>query len=257
MNNSLPNNDPPALINSLFVSRIHVGGLSIKSFYLTLLDLINRKYISVKIISKADSDYGKALDKIILKINRSSIDKLHPFEKNVLKCIYVLKYKGNINILDTKNIIQKRLKVNTFQKNYDDWMENFYNEFLKNNKLKLSNDRFTKILGIGWTEEGKQLKTKWDLFKNYYNKNLKSSKKSKEFLNEGIKYIPYLYALGIPKNILIPNFSQSTNITGTFLFLKYVKDSLINDIVKDFLHADGSFDPKYYNTSGNFVPGYG
>ena len=27
-------------------------------------------------------------------------------------------------------------------------MENFYNEFLKNNKLKLSNDRFTSILGM-------------------------------------------------------------------------------------------------------------
>ena len=137
-------------------------------------------------------------------------------------------------------------------------MENFYNEFLKNNKLKLSNDRFTSILGIGgWTEEGKKLKTKWDLFKNYYNKNLKSSNNSKEFLNEGIENIPYLYALEIPKNILINRFNQSTNLTDTFLFLKYVKDSMINDIVKDFLRADGSFDPKYYNTSGNFVPGYG
>jgi len=36
-----------------------------------------------------------------------------------------------------------------------------------------------------------------------------------------------------------------------------VNDSLINDIVKDFLWADSSYDPKYYNTSGNFVPIYG
>ena len=258
MNNNLPNNDPPALINSLFISRVHAGGISIKSFYLTLLDLINRKYVSVKIISKNDPDHGETLDKIILKINNHSTDKLHPFEKNVLKCIAILKYKGNINILNMKDIIKKRLKVNNFQKNYDAWTKNFYHEFLENNKLNHSNNKFTQILGIGgWTKEGKELKVKWDLFKSYYTKNLKSSNQSKEFLNEGIKYIPYLYALGIPKNILINSFSQSTNITDAFLFLKYVKDSMIHDIVKDFLRADGSFEPKYYNTSGNFVPGYG
>ncbi|MDR2967257.1 MAG: DUF2207 domain-containing protein [Methanobacteriaceae archaeon] len=188
MSNNLPNNDPPALINFIFVSGLNVGGINIKSFYLTLLDLINRKYVSVKIISKVDSDRGKILDKIILKINRHSIDKLHPFEKNVLKCISVLKYRGNINILSAKDTIKKRLKVNTFQKNYYAWMKNFYNEFLKNNKLNCSNNKFTQILGISrWTREGKELKVKWDLFKNYYNENLKSSNQSKEFLNEGIK----------------------------------------------------------------------
>ena len=265
--NKIPNNDPPALINSLFSSRINAGGVNMKNFYLTLLDLINRKYISVKIISKnhetehytrSDSKHWKTLDKIILKINRHSTDKLHPFERNVLKCISTLKYKGNINILDTEDTIKKRLKVNTFQKNYDNWIKNFYG-FLKNSESNLfNNSKFSWILGINkWTKEGKELKIKWDLFKNYYKENLMRSNQSKEFLNGGINHIPHLLSLGIPKDILINNFSQSTNITDAFLFLKYAPSSLIENIVKDFLRADSSFDPKYYNTSGNFVPGGG
>ena len=108
MNNNLPNNDPPALINYFFVNRIRVGGISIKSFYLTFLDLINKKYISVKIISKVDSDHEKTLDKLILKINNHSTDKLHPFEKNVLKCIVVLKHKGKISIFLIQKILSKK-----------------------------------------------------------------------------------------------------------------------------------------------------
>ena len=252
-----PSNDPPAFINSLFARRTKINEISIGSFYLTLLDLINRRYISVQIVSKKQDTNRKTLDKIILKINNHSTTKLHPFERNVLRCVSSLKYQGNINLLDTKNAINKRLKVNTFQKNYDAWIKNFYNEISKN-RLKLPRNGLKKILGISeWTEKDKELKIKWNLFKNYYTENLKRSNHSNEFLNEGIKYIPYLLALGIPKTTLINSFSQSTNIPDTVLFLKYGKESLIRNIINDFLRADSSFDPKYYNTSGNFVPGYG
>ena len=46
--------------------------------------------------------------------------------------------KGKINILNTKDATRKRLKVKTFQKNYDDWIENFYNKFIKENEFKSS-----------------------------------------------------------------------------------------------------------------------
>ncbi|MCL2157755.1 MAG: DUF2207 domain-containing protein [Methanobrevibacter sp.] len=274
-NYQTPSNNPPALIKFFFGSRMHLGEVNIGSFYLTLLDLINRKYVSVKIVrkkykfnekthdkndigKKSNSEHRKILEKIILQINRQSAAKLHPFEKNVLRCIYALKCKGNIDICNTKDAIRKRLKVSTFQKNYDAWMENFYNEFIKKNEFKHSNNKVSQILGMdSWTKEGKELKEKWDLFKNYHKKNLKTSGRTEEFFNEGINYIPYLLALGIPKTLLINNFNQATNISDTLIFLKYGTDSLINDIVKDFLQADGSFDPKYYNTSGNFVPGFG
>jgi hypothetical protein len=259
MNNiQAPGSYPPALIKNLFGSGINAGEINIGSFYLTLLDLINKKYVSVKIVSKkSDLEKVKTLDKIILQINRQSAAKLHPFEKNVLKCVYALKFKGNIDILSTKNVIRKKLKVNTFQKNYDAWMENFYSEFIENNELKDSNTLLHRILDRGWSEKGKEEKEKWNLFKKYYNENLKSSKSSEEFLNDGINHIPYLLALGIPKNTLINNFNLTTNKTDAFLFLKYGTYSLIKDIVNDFLQADGSYDPKYYNTSGNFVPGFG
>jgi hypothetical protein len=138
-------------------------------------------------------------------------------------------------------------------------MKNFYNKFFKNNKRNfIDNSRFNWILGIDrWTKEGKEFKVKWNLFKKYYNKNLKNPNYSEEFLSNGIKYLPYLLALRIPKTILINKFSQSSNITDAFLFLKYGTDSLIKSIIEDFLRADSSFDPKYYNTSGNFVPGFG
>ena len=252
--------DPPALINSFFGGKI-VGEINIESFYITILDLINRKYISVKIVSKNQKiakktkrkifqnktvlEDEKVLDKIILKINKSSIDKLHPFEKNVLRCLATLKYKGDIDILNTKDVIYKRLKVNVFQKNYDAWMKNFHDELLKDNKLSF------------FKNEGKDTKFKWGLFKKYYNKNLKSSNKSQEFLDKGIIYLPYLVAMGISKSLLLDSFSESTNVTEVYLFLKYGEYSLVKNIVQDFLDADGSFDPKYYNTSGNFVPGYG
>ena len=290
-----PSNDPPALINSFFASKINnrLGGINVESFYLTLLDLINRKHVSVKILSKKGN-------KIILKVNKSSTESLPLFEKNVLRCISALEYKGTINILDTKKTITKKLKVNTFQKNYDAWMKNFYNESIKITKLNMLNNRFSRILEIysifllvvfmftsvfyyleglylnliisfiigflgvcliitpfnlsGWTKEGRKLKIKWDLFRKYYYGGLQNSNKSQEFLNEGINYIPYLLALGIPKSILIDNFSKSSNITDTYLFLKHETDLIIKDIIKEFLLVDGSFDPKYYNNTGNFVP---
>jgi len=260
MNNyQTPNNFPPSLVNFLFGSGKNAGEINIGSFYLTLLDLINRKYVSVKIVcKKSGEEQEKTLDKIILNINRQSAAKLDPYEKNVLRCVYALKCKGNINILSTNEVVRKRLKVKTFQKNYDAWMENFYTEFIEENKLKSSPSIISRILGDdGFTKEGKELKEKWDLFKNHYHDNLKSSNQSEEFLNEGMTYIPYLLALGIPKNLLINRFSQAKNMTDTLIFLKHGTDSLITNIVKDFLEADGSFDPKYYNTSGNFVPGFG
>ncbi|MGL4669741.1 MAG: DUF2207 family protein [Methanobacteriaceae archaeon] len=326
-----PTNDPPALINSLFGGGINKerGEINIECFYSTLLDLINRKYVSVKIVSKKykvpnkknkenklkksqnneiDLEYEKSLDKVILKINKlrvnKPLDKLYPFEKNVLKCISVLEHNGNIDILNTVDITTKRLKVNTFQKNYDNWIKNFYNEFFKNNKIKFFNNRFKQVLKayklflliifvstfvfsyleglylnlvliliigilsvcliivpfkglLGWTKEGKELKVKWDLFKNYYTKTLKNSPISQEFLDSGITHIPYLFALGIPRSFLISNFSQSNNITDTYLFLKYGTYSVIKEIVIDLLAADGTFEPKYHSTTGNFVPGYG
>jgi uncharacterized membrane protein len=319
--NKIPSNDPPALINSLFGRRISkTGEINIGSFYLTLLDLINRNYISVRLISKnekiasegnnkdmpqAKTDFEniKALDKVILKINKQNIDKLHPFERNVLKCLDTLEYQGNIDILNTKDLLYKRLKVNTFQKNYDEWIKNFYHEFFENNDLNMFNNRMQKIsriyglsliiifvfssmffyldsfylnlvfgtligiLGlpfalnipnsIGWNKEAKKLRVRWDLFKKYYNKDFKKPNLSQEFLDNGINHIPYLLAMGVPKSILLSTFAQTTNITDVYLFVKYGKYSIIRNIVRDFLAADGTFDPKYYNTSGNFVPGYG
>lgn len=252
---------------------------------------------------KLESEHEKTLDKIILRINKKSTDNLHPFEKNVLRCLHALENKGNINILDNSEALTKRLKVNGFQKNYDIWIKNFHEEFFKDNKLKIFNDSIDKlkiygaILGVifiatsifsyfensylnlilsfvmvvlgfflvlfpfkredMWSREGKKLELKWNSFKKYYNENLKVSKKPQEFLDKGINYLPYLYAMGISRSLLINNFTESTNITDAYLFLKYVDYSLIKSIVMDFLAADGSFDPKYYNTSGNFVPGYG
>jgi hypothetical protein len=302
------NNNPPALINSFFGNGINkrVGDINIESFYLSLLDLINRNYVSVKIVSKknkSDLKEGKVLDKIILNLNKSSADKLAPFEKNVLKCLDALECKGSIDILNTKGLVYKRLKVSTFQKNYDAWMKNFYEDYVKDNKLNFFNtklDKFLKIYGyflvvmfivasvfsyfegfylniilsilvgilgvylirnsfnlLGLTKEAKENKHKWDLFKNYYNKNLHDSSVPQEVLDEGINYLPYLLAMGLSKSLLLNKFSEANDITDAYLFLKYGEYSLIRDIVRDFLAADGSFDPKYYNTSGNFVPGFG
>lgn len=325
-----PSNDSPAIINSFFDGGINkqIGEINTGSFYLTLLDLINRNYISVKIISKKQKPFNKKqkdnkgdaqnklnifhskkfelghekeLSKIILKINKHS-DELHAFEKNVLKCLSALENKGNIDILNTNEALKKRLKVNTFQKNYDGWIKNFHEEFFKDNSIffKRKFSRILEIYGIfllvaffsiaifsyfnnfslnlvlsfvmgilgvylilypfnlvGWTTEGKELRISWMRFKKYYGENIKDSNPSQEFLDNGIKFIPYILALGISKSSLIKTFSQSSNITDSYLFLKYSDISIIKEIITDFLAADGSFDPKYYNTSGNFVPGYG
>jgi hypothetical protein len=81
------------------------------------------------------------------------------------------------------------------------------------------------------------------LFKKYYNKNLKSSSQSKEFLNDEINFMPYLFALRISKTILINSFSQSTKITDTFLFLKYGTESMIKKVLlKIFYVANSSYD---------------
>lgn len=145
-----PSNDPPTFLNSLFDESLtkSSGKIDINCFYCALLDLINRKYISVKIVNKKnqspnkvnlikklfnnkhDSKNSKFVDKVILKVNNTSLKSdLRPFEKNILKCVSTLEYNGNIDILNINKVIKKRLKVNIFQKNYDAWMKNFYLDF--------------------------------------------------------------------------------------------------------------------------------
>lgn len=114
---------------------------------------------------------------------------------------------------------------------------------------------------LGWSEDGKKRKINWESFKKYHHQIIKNLNDSHESLNEEIAYLPQLFVLRISKSFLLKNFSKAANdidnYSNTYLFLKYADFNLIKNIVKEFLAADGYLDPKYYNTSGNFVEGYG
>ncbi|KZX12103.1 DUF2207 family protein [Methanobrevibacter filiformis] len=313
-----PTNHPPGLIHCLFSGGINktVGETNIVSFYTTILDLISRKYLRVKIKTVwYKREYGDIIPKYEITMKRNArrhYKELNKFEVNVLSCLTSLEIHGIIDLLNYEELFKKRVRANKFQRNYKEWSENIHKKYFEDNEFKYFNPNksdklktlgmilmlimiFTLILAMvieawlisisfltfisgiflvlspqkdlgGWSEEGMELKEKWEDFKYYLIKDLRKTRGKNRFNNLWNQYLQYVIALEIGEtfninlieNIKNSNMKETSGYLEANLFDQYGGFDLIKKIVKEGLKADGSYESKKrYNTSGNFVPGYG
>ena len=121
----LPYNDPPAFVNA--VTGFNNGKPSLDGFQATIMDLINRKVLSI--VPKETKD-----ETLKIKINEEVItnENLYKFE---LSLINFLKKGETDNVVDLEELIDD-LEPNDFSYFFEDWKDDFKNQFLDENTHK-------------------------------------------------------------------------------------------------------------------------
>jgi len=139
-----PTDDSPAIINSLLGkgSGKIVGEPNVEGYQATILDLINKKYLKIKLINTKEKNSSisnhdkKSQKKMVLIINRKLLDchktKLENYEKSMIKTLPAIERKGIIDFEKSKHILYKRSKAKSFQSNYLQWIEDIK---LQNNEI--------------------------------------------------------------------------------------------------------------------------
>ena len=146
----LPTNDPPAMINALSGKGFgkNVGEPNMDGFQATIMDLINRKYLTI-VDAEPDKKGKKSIN---LKMNEISHDDLNKFEKDVIRFLNNFKYDGVISLDKMKKDLKNRENAKSFKSIYDLWRADLKTEFLSGEKLKKffidTGNKYMKLYGI-------------------------------------------------------------------------------------------------------------
>lgn len=237
----IPYNDPPALVNAIYPSKIFkgVGEPDMDGFKATIMDLIDRNYLKVETKEK----------KVFLKINKD-LKGLEDFEMDVIR--FLRRFRKN-NLIPLDEIPKKLSEKNTaiyFQGLYENWKNHLKKKFITDKIEEIfinKGAKYMKIYGIigiilaiivayftmgdplgklpfstavllattsiiaillpedipgHWTPQGREYIEKWNNFKKY----LKDFSQIKEYPPESVKiwnkYLVYATALGIAENVI-------------------------------------------------------
>lgn len=112
----LPTDDPPVFINAMMKSQ-GIGDPDIHGFEATLLDLIDRKVISLNVQA---SDFG--VNDLILKFDRDDLKDLKRHERNLYNTLYYLSDNGILNM----SALDSKLSSETMGKWFMGELDNFY-----------------------------------------------------------------------------------------------------------------------------------
>jgi uncharacterized membrane protein len=146
----LPTNDPPAMVNALSGKGFgkNVGEPNMDGFQATIMDLINRKYLTI-VDAEPDKKGKKSIN---LRMNEISHDDLNKFEKDVIRFLNNFKYDGVISLDKMKKDLKDRENAKSFKSIYDLWRADLRTEFLNKEKLKKffidTGNKYMKLYGI-------------------------------------------------------------------------------------------------------------
>ena len=127
-----PTNDSPVFVNAMQGGFGSIIGLpDTHGFQAAIMDLINRKYIS---ISKLEE--GKLKNSIVMEINYSKKDELEYFEKEVLSILRPFEIDGKISLDYMESSLRGSVISKTFSKNLNSWKENFKNTYLSKSEIE-------------------------------------------------------------------------------------------------------------------------
>ena len=143
----LPTDDPPIFINAMMKST-GIGDPDIHGFEATLLDLIDRKVISIDVQS---ADYG--VNDLILKFDRDDLKDLKRHEINLYNTLYSLSDGGSLNMSSLDSKLSSESKGRWFMDELDNFYESAKSEYLTESTVEAyfhdTGSLIMKILGIG------------------------------------------------------------------------------------------------------------
>lgn len=124
----LPTNDPPAVVNAISGKTSKVGTPTMDGFQATIMDLINRGYLEVRV-----DDQGKK-KQVFLKINQDKVKdstELQSYEMDVIKFLRTMAVNHLINLNQMKKDLKKRENAENFKDFYDMWEGHLDTMYLK------------------------------------------------------------------------------------------------------------------------------
>lgn len=154
----IPTDDPPAIVNAIcgpgFSKKI--GEPDMDGFKATIMDLINRKYLTMENEPLEDKDkegYG-LVGSMYLKYNtKKDSSGLKSFEKDVIN--FLTQYEDDDGLISLDAIsdnLSVRESAKSFRDTYMNWRDNIKNSFLNDDEMnKFFNkkgDSYLKIFGI-------------------------------------------------------------------------------------------------------------
>lgn len=132
----LPTNDPPAIVNAICGSGFSkkIGEPDMDGFKATIMDLINRKYISIYTEANANDDTSR---NIFFKLNPSkSVNQLQEFEVFVYDFLKHYEKNGTISLEEISNKLSKPENAKIFNGTYLNWKGTIKSQFTDDEKLQ-------------------------------------------------------------------------------------------------------------------------
>lgn len=149
-----PTKDSPALVNSICgVSSNNIGEPDMKGFQATIMDLINRKILSLSTTEETIPHTNKIDRSVHLKINTEELNKLTTDEIDVINTLKQFQTADNLISLDLmNNDLGNRDSALRFQENYKKWQKDFKNNYIPNEEVKKyfisKGSTYMKIYGV-------------------------------------------------------------------------------------------------------------
>ena len=134
----IPTNDPPAIVNAICGSGLSkkIGKPDMDGFKATIMDLINRKYLTLENEHSDNEGYGVD-SSMFLKINsKMDSSQLEEFELDVMNFLKIFEDEGLISMDRISNDMSNPEIANTFKNTYNNWTDHIKSKFLDENELK-------------------------------------------------------------------------------------------------------------------------
>ena len=201
-------NYSPGLLNIYLNEKTGLNGYE-DGFKATLLDLINKNYIifSNPINSNSAKKNNHSSGHIVKINKKKSINKLKPYELDVINFLKRYDKKGVISLYFIENDLKNLKASKKFENRYNSWQKHLKNEYLNNKLFRGDSTEFMNEL---------------DDFKSYVSgRDITNADISPDDINQ---FLVYGMALGIGKKA-VENFEKYLDETT-------LKNSEIYQIIK-------------------------
>jgi len=123
-----PTNDSPAFV-SCISGKSHVGEPSMDTFQSTIMDLINRKYLSINTEESSD-------DSVVLIVNEDKLFNLERYEKEVINILKIFKQGFEISFKYMQDVLSSEIEIaKTFTEKFDQWKKDYKENYFGGDKL--------------------------------------------------------------------------------------------------------------------------
>ena len=135
----VPTDDPPALVNAICVHGVSkgIGEPDMDGFRATIMDLINRNYLSVGRMSKDDGSFKDDFMGTYLKVNpEKDSSKLEKFELDALDILKSFEREGIIVLEDMSSELEDPDTAKDFRFSYMKWETDLKKRFLSDGQME-------------------------------------------------------------------------------------------------------------------------